>query len=718
MKKVKFCFGIHNHQPVGNFGWVIEEAFQKSYRPFLELVARYPKFRFSLHFTGILYKWIDEFHPEFFGVIRRLIEQGQVELLTGGFYEPILPSIPDRDKIGQIRMESDFIETKFGVRPEGMWLAERVWEPGLARILNEAGVKYTILDDIHFRYSGLESSQLDGYYLTEDQGKQVALFPIAKKLRYTIPFADPEETIAYMRELASEKGDSLAIYADDGEKFGVWPHTYEHCFVDGWLERFLDMVTDNLDWIEMTTFGEAFNNVQARGRIYLSTASYSEMNEWAMPVPAMEKYEDFVGKLKESGLFEQYEPFVKGGFWRNFQTKYVESNNLHKRMLYVSHLLDEHKKQIEPNQLNSIQNLLYAGQCNCPYWHGVFGGLYLPHLRGAVYQELIAAEAQIQTSISRKSLTAENLDFDFDGKDELIITGKNLKAFVAPDSGAIIELDHLGVAKNLVDIVGRRKEGYHRKLVNRHETADSGTKSIHDLVLVKEEGLEKLLVEDKYRRALFIEHILDEHITAEQFEHGVEGTLLNASGTHSGVTTASSSASARFDLYWRSRSDGSTLEIAKKLTLEDESELVQVEYTLKNTGTVPVSKWFACELGLGSFTFPSTESYLIWNHDHKGPLDKPLELINRSGVSLFSRLYSLLATARLSQNAEIWIHPLWTVSLSEGGFEKVLQGTIIVPRWRILLAPGKSWSVTVSLQTKTKVHETQLSSKVLSEPHV
>jgi alpha-amylase len=35
---------------------------------------------------------------------------------------------------------------------------------------------------------------------------------------------------------------------------------------------------------------------------------------------------------------------------------------------------------------------LYRGQCNCSYWHGVFGGLYLGHLRFAVYKHLLAAE--------------------------------------------------------------------------------------------------------------------------------------------------------------------------------------------------------------------------------------------------------------------------------------------------------------------------------------
>ncbi len=93
-------------------------------------MKRYPAVRISLHFTGILYDWIKQYHPECFDLIRTMKDRGQLELLTGGFYEPILPAIPDRDKVGQILMQSEFIEREFGVRPAGMWLAERVWEPG------------------------------------------------------------------------------------------------------------------------------------------------------------------------------------------------------------------------------------------------------------------------------------------------------------------------------------------------------------------------------------------------------------------------------------------------------------------------------------------------------------------------------------------------------------------------------------------------------------
>ncbi len=705
MNKVKFCFGIHNHQPVGNFGWVIEEAFQKSYLPFLQMLSRYPDFRISLHFTGVLFDWVKLNHPELFDLIAGMVSRNQIELLTGAFYEPILPAIPDRDKVGQIEMQTEFIKREFGVTPTGMWLAERVWEPNLPLHLNRAGVKYTILDDIHFRYAGLDAEALDGYYVTEDQGSTIGLFPIAKRLRYTIPFADPDDTVSFLRDLATPGGGRLGIYADDGEKFGVWPKTYEHCFVDGWLERFLQAISENRDWIEMVTFGEAYSQCPPRGRVYLPTASYSEMNEWAMPAEVIERYDEFVHRIADLGLFEANEAFVKGGFWRNFQTKYAESNHLHKRMLYVSNLLESKKSALKPAEYDAARRLLYAGQCNCPYWHGVFGGLYLPHLRGAVYQETIAAEATIRKSLKMNlnGPQEEQIDIDCDGSKEIVVSCKSQKAIISPSlGGALLELDNFEIAKNLVDLVGRRKEGYHKKLLNRRAETAGGTKSIHDLVLVKEEGLERLLIEDTYRRALFVDHFLAPDETLDQFasSRSISSVVDAPMSLFSlqGKPGAKATVALSRDYVVLATPEPAEIRVFKEYEFSISGETISVKYSLTNRQSTAVNLHFGVELGLGSYTWPATESDLYIG-DQPYRLDESLELDGWSEIALVSRLYDFALRVAVNQSADWWSHPLHTVSLSEGGFEKVLQGIIVLPRWRIALAPGAVWRVEVKLES-------------------
>ncbi len=378
MTKFKLALGLHNHQPVGNFDSIFQKAHQDAYAPFLELLEKFENIRLSLHQSGILWDWQEKHHPKYLALVKDLVERGRIELMTGGFYEPILPSIPDRDKLGQISLLNNYIKERFNVECSGLWLTERVWEPHLPKTLHQAGVRYLPIDDTHFLYTGLELDDLKGVFITEEEGFAIKLLPIQKKLRYLIPFGTVTKVIDELKRQADKNGGGMAVYADDGEKFGVWPKTHQHCFDDGWLEDFFDALARNSDWLEVCTLGEAAQS-EPVGRADLPTASYAEMLHWSLPPKAFVEYEEFETWLKEQDKLEKYGRFLRGGHWRGFLAKYDEANLMHKRMLAVSDRL-KHFTVKNPKKTDIISRArehLYAGQCNCPYWHGVFGGMYL-----------------------------------------------------------------------------------------------------------------------------------------------------------------------------------------------------------------------------------------------------------------------------------------------------------------------------------------------------
>ena len=152
--KVYFIFGIHNHQPVGNFDEVLESGFKQSYWPFIETMQKHPKVKWNLHQSGILWDYFGVKHPEFLVAVDNMVKTGQLELVAGGYYEPILPIIPDRDKKGQILMMNDFLKKRFNVKAKGLWLTERVWEPHMAKNLAESEIDYIVVDDAHFAAAG------------------------------------------------------------------------------------------------------------------------------------------------------------------------------------------------------------------------------------------------------------------------------------------------------------------------------------------------------------------------------------------------------------------------------------------------------------------------------------------------------------------------------------------------------------------------------------
>ena len=137
-----------------------------------------PLIHASLHYSGCLIDWLTAERPEFMIMLKELVDRGQVEIMGGAYYEPILPAIPDPDKHGQILKMSAFIEKEFEARPGGMWLAERVWEPALAKVLAEAGIDWTLIDDTAFKMVGKADEELFGYFLTEEQGHYLKVFPI------------------------------------------------------------------------------------------------------------------------------------------------------------------------------------------------------------------------------------------------------------------------------------------------------------------------------------------------------------------------------------------------------------------------------------------------------------------------------------------------------------------------------------------------------------
>ena len=390
---IRLILALHNHQPIGNFEHVFQQAYEDSYLPFLDVFSRYESLRIALHTSGSLMEWLDAVHPEYVDRLAELAAKGRIEIIGGAFFEPILAMIPSRDRVGQIRSYTRWLQNRLGTTVRGMWVPERVWEQAFTHDLVNAGIEYTILDDFHFKMAGLTDSQLQGYLITEDEGCVLSVFPGSEKLRYTIPFASPEETIDHLARLSEQRPGAVCLFGDDGEKFGTWPETKKHVYEDGWLCRFFDALVANQSWLQVTTPAEAIDNVPPVGKVYLPDCSYREMTEWALPTEQLVEYERITHEMHGDARLAALQRFVGGGFWRNFKLKYPEADEMYCRMMMVSRRLQEAIDDGATGKLvEQARTQLYRAQCNCGHWHGAFGGIYLPHLRNAVYRCLIAAD--------------------------------------------------------------------------------------------------------------------------------------------------------------------------------------------------------------------------------------------------------------------------------------------------------------------------------------
>ena len=312
----------------------------------------------------------------------------------------------------------------------------------------------------------------------------------------------------FLRDAAGRHPGGFAAMGDDLEKFGSWPGTYEHCYTNGWLESLFSTLERNSDWLETCTPGDAVASRAPLGRADLPTASYTEMMEWALPTVARGRYHALV---EEFSTRPDAMPFLRGGIWRGFFTKYAESNLLHKKMLHVSgkvRKLAEVKRR--PGTILDRQNeattLLLQGQCNDAYWHGVFGGLYSPHLRTALWRSLIEAEAIADGIEHRKAhyAVATKIDFDADGREDIYFTSDRYAALLQPaDGGTISALDCRSSKTALVNSLMRRPEAYHAALREATSKSAAGPQSVHDHKRMKEEGLDRWLHYDRWPRHCF-----------------------------------------------------------------------------------------------------------------------------------------------------------------------------------------------------------------------
>jgi alpha-amylase len=681
--KTYFLFGVHNHQPVGNFDFVFEEAYQKAYLPFLELVAQRPWFRFTLHNSGCLWEWLAGHHPEYLTLVKQLSDRGQVELWGGGFYEPILPAIPERDRRGQLAMMSDFLEQHFGARPQGAWVAERVWEPSLPSTLTQAGIGWTALDDAHFKAAGLFDQDLNGYFLTDDQGCSLKVFPISQKLRYLIPFHDVEEVIGHL--LNEHRPGQLAILADDGEKFGVWPGTHQHVFAKGWLIRFLEALEANRERIETITFAQAAEKILPRGRIYLPTGSYTEMGEWVLQPEAEAVYRELVDRLKREGNYDRYAPFVRGGIWKNFFAKYPESNFIYRKMLEVSSMVAQSGPE--------VRRELYRGQCNCGYWHGIFGGLYLPHLRSALYRHLIRAENLALNQAGCRSM--ERRDFDGDGRTEVKLSNRMMSLYLKPDwGGAIYEWDLKEKETNLLDNLSRRPESYHRH-IKEHRTGEESGKSIHEMMAAKEEGLENLLTYDPCPRMALMDHLLEPEACLES----LRGSRLPA---YQGVLETGWEESELGD----NKVPGVGMKgIHKNIVIEKTVRLaaygvLRADYRWTNKGREPVELRPGIEFNLGLLSAGEGRYCKSTKPLSTDRLDRAAEDGDIQYLEVHDDFRGLRVEFRLDRAWDLWRYPVETVSQSESGLERNYQCSCLVWSRLIRLEPGQTETLEISVEVK------------------
>ncbi|MEX2091445.1 MAG: alpha-amylase/4-alpha-glucanotransferase domain-containing protein, partial [Pirellulales bacterium] len=557
--------------------------------------------------------------------------------------------------------------------------------------------------------------------------KLLAVMPGSERLRYLIPFAEPEESINYLRGIADRQPNAVVVFGDDGEKFGSWPGTKEHVYTNGWLRRFFDALVANRDWLQVVTPTEVLEQVPPRGKIYIPEGSYREMTEWALPTGRLVEFDDLHHRLEHEGRWPEIAPFVRGGYWRNFKVKYPETNEMYARMQMVSRRLQDATAERASNGSNgangasragrfSDQSLLdqartelYRGQCNCAYWHGAFGGAYLPHLRNAIFEHLIAADNLLDEAEGRGLAAGDRPwvevtsgDYNLDGRQEVRLASNRLIALVAPaQGGQMYELDVRPICHNLLATLARREEAYHHKVRAGESAAGGDVASIHDRVIFKQQGLDQRLQYDRYPRKSLVDHFYPLDAAIAAVAAGAYDELGDFVTGQYEAKLRRAPDRMQVQLIREGHADERTIRITKGVTLEAGDDALEIAYLLEGL-TPGETLHFGVEFNFAGMPAGADDRYFR-DGDGKvlGQLGTMLDLTDVDALGLTDGWLGLDVDLKIDRPSCLWTFPIETVSQSEAGFELVHQSVVVQPHWFVEADGEGRWSVQIRLSIGT-----------------
>ncbi|MHB1284950.1 MAG: alpha-amylase/4-alpha-glucanotransferase domain-containing protein [Leptospirales bacterium] len=689
---------LHHHQPVGNFPEVFQDTFDKCYRPTLELLAAFPEIHASIHLTGPLWVWAEKNAPDYLDLLVRLEARRQIEVIGGGFYEPILAMLPERDAWAQVEEMNRMLRRRFGHASKGFWLAERVWQTDLPARLAPMGLEYLPVDDHHFILSGIPAEKLHGYYRSSWIGRGLDLFPISRDLRYLIPFQLPEQFLDYMDR--NGKGGKVLTYADDAEKFGVWPETHHWVWEEGYLRNLFEQIVRQSDWLRVASMEEIVAERAPTGVAVLPNASYEEMMEWALPAHMGVRFNQTGKDLEQRGLKQLVQPFFRGGIFENFLIKYPDISRLYGRMLFTSALLPDKTEENGEHWLK-WSDLLSRAQGNDVYWHGLFGGIYLSNLRHEAYSDLLQAETLLEQDGVLKIPSLHHGDFDQDGRPDVMVFRQSYSLWATPAlGGSIPELDDRVHHFHLTNTMTRQFETYHARIGEKQNesTHESGViSSIHDRPLG--DVAQSEIVYDPRPRRAFSDGIVPSSVTGDDLDRGKN----LACDLSDAVFSVRSSSPGGLELQSVFQLADAQFLIKKDFRFEDRQFVVRYRLCRPDGQAFPEacdSLFWVTEIPLTLLAGEGQGRYLrLMGGSDPSPFlwETPSDfegVMGYSGSDDWSKAEFSIIGSNLFRLVS---RPIHTISLSEKGIEKTYQGTVFFHLFPMSSLSGDGMTITVSI---------------------
>ena len=592
----------------------------------------------TLHFSGPLLMQWREYYPDLLERTRKLLENSQFEVMGGTFSESILTIIPWEDRLDQLVKGRRLVEELLGVTPRGLWLPERVWDPTLPLLIEKAGYDYVLVDDTVGYKAGLWEGDIHRAWITEYSGGRINVLFIDANIRYLLPWRSYDEVIGYLWKHRSPRGENYVLWGSDAEKFGEW---WDKGQAEQWLRGFFERIR-GIEWLQIETPTSYLRKHGVVGLVYLPPGSYDKMMEWS------------------------------GGYFPIFLRKYVESNNMHKKMLYVRSKLKSMKAD------SRAWEEYYKAQCNDAYWHGLFGGVYIPVLRQTVYEHLIRAERMAEgNTLGDNEVIIREIDFDYDGRLEVLVESKTLNAYIKPsDGGTLFELDVKveGLEHNLLNTMTRIMEPY-----------------------LEGTGFRP----DWYRRVSFREHLWKHNTSIDDWVNNTPFIDVSDFALAEYIYMIKPDNTIRLVFTgrdWRNRENPKRIMVEKTYTLKPREKSIIVNVKWRNMEDEELDTVLSEELTIAPkhpTKTPIMPRYIVDDEHIKQVLEKHVSPWSYK-VVIESPEYPRIIVEQ-DKRSQLWVAPINSYSRTEKGLKEMFQAIGIVFNHPITLKPRETFTTKIRI---------------------
>ena len=467
--KITLVLGSHAHVPYGSETSEFEKVYSGLVRPFISGLCKFPRIQAAVHYSGVLLHWIERSHPEMIMSIKEMVNRKQIEMLGGGFYEPMLPIIPLQDKIGQIELLTTYLRKQFDKRPQGCWIPAFAWEQGLVSPIAACGMGFTFLSERQFTLDG-DGRTAAGFFdastpcICEDQGKVITVFPVMQSLEAALAEKNVTSLLPSLLE-NYRKGQ-----AEDAE-------------------------------IVVSIFPQKLNAEQGE----------SPDRAWCRFFEELSRCENYAETVIPGKLVKGLKSLRKRCFpdssdnadsisSRRFIIVHPEAGGIYAKMIFTNVLINQLRGD-KSRKLSAHQEL-WKAQDRTLFCKTGREGLHNHLLRSAAYSALLGAE-WITREKTKFVPSLVPYDFNMDGAQEWLFQDVRINCYVQSVGGGVFELDYLPKAWNYLDTSGGRSAFADRLLPPEFKAENLACDIVDGARLCRNERYETAEL-DKVRRKLIL----------------------------------------------------------------------------------------------------------------------------------------------------------------------------------------------------------------------